>query len=297
MPQWLKKRIVTGSGFDEMRRMLSGFSINTVCELSRCPNITECFSSNHATFIILGRRCTRRCAFCLGGSGHIQEPDGEEPVKIAQFVSRTSPEYVVITSVTRDDLPDGGAGQFVKTIDAIRASSPDAALEVLVPDFGGSEESARLILNKAPAVFAHNIDAVKNLYDKVKPDSDYDRSIRLLETVKNISPHQMTKSAILVGLGEEERDVVDTMHDLKEVHCDILAIGQYLRPSADNIQVSRFVPPEEFERYRMIGEEMGIKHISAGAFVRSSYLAKAQYVKAKERHYDGCCAALAGRGC
>lgn len=301
-PSWLKKRIFASNDLFMMKRLLSERGINTVCESSLCPNMTECFSRRHATFLILGSICTRSCGFCSVKKDTPRSVDSEEPERIADFVKLLNLKYVVITSVTRDDLKDGGAGQFVKVIEAIRSVSADSRIEILVPDFGGRRESVEKVLETKPAVFGHNIETVKRVYPVVRNGASYSGSLDLLKMAKDTAPRQLTKSSIMVGLGETEEEILDTMSDLRLAGCDILTIGQYLRPGKDNANIKRFVTPEEFERYKILGEEIGFKYVSCGPYVRSSYNAFEIYSRLrgkepKETAHEGCVIAAIGRRC
>ena len=287
-PSWLKKRIIVNEDLFRMKRLLSERAINTVCESSLCPNMTECFSRRHATFLILGKICTRSCGFCSVKKDRPGSVDSDEPERIANFVKLLGLKYAVITSVTRDDLPDGGASQFVKVVEAIRAVSSGSKVEILVPDFCGRRESIKKALEVKPAVFSHNIETVKRLYPMVRAGASYSGSLNLLKMAKEIYPRQLTKSSIMVGLGETEEKIIDTMKDLRVAGCDILMIGQYLKPGKDNVDIKRFVTPEEFERYKMLGEAMGFKLVSSGPHVRSSYNAFEIYKELKEITHEGC---------
>jgi len=254
---------------------LAELGLGTVCESALCPNLNECFSRKHAAFLILGDACTRACGFCSVRKSAPQPPDPSEPLKVSEAVKRLGLDYAVITSVTRDDLPDGGANQFVKTIGAIRLFSPTVKIEVLVPDFGGEIRSIEAVLDAGPDVFGHNIETVRRLYPIARPEADYARSLELLKFVKALAPRQVTKAGIMLGLGEAEEEVIDTFKDIRRTGCDILTIGQYLRPRAGNLPVRKFYAPEEFERYRRIGEkELGFRYAASGPFVRSSYQAE-----------------------
>ena len=249
---------------------LSGLGIHTVCHQARCPNIAECFQNRTATFIILGDTCTRGCAFCAVSKGTPMPPDPNEPRAVAEAASRLGLRHVVVTSVTRDDLPDGGAAYFAATINRLRFALPDARVEVLVPDFLGKEESIRTVIEAEPDIFAHNIETVPAIY-RTRPGSDYYRSLAVLATVKRINPSIKTKSAILLGMGETDEEVKRTLHDLRTAGCDLLAIGQYLRPGAANLPVARYVAPEHFEHWRETAIGMGYLHVESGPYVRSSY--------------------------
>lgn len=292
VPSWAKKKLVVTDRLSEMKSILSHFSINTVCESSLCPNLSECFSKNHATFLILGKSCTRKCAFCSVGKDTPGTIDDDEPARISAITSELGLKYVVITSVTRDDLEDGGAGQFSKVTGAIRRVK-DIRVEVLVPDFRGRRPSVELIMRARPDVFGHNIETVKRLYPRARRGSDYYRSLNILRMAKDFERATLTKSGIMVGLGEAESEIVDAMRDLKDkARCDILTIGQYLRPGKDNLKVERFISPLEFERYEQIGNELGFKFVASGPFVRSSYNAFEIFKKVTEGSNDRSCASI-----
>lgn len=294
VPQWLKKRLVLDGDYSRTREMLARSSVPTVCKSSMCPNINECFSKAQATFLMLGERCTRSCAFCAIGKGSPAAPDDDEPRRIAIAALSLGLSYAVVTSVTRDDMADGGAFQFVKVIEKIRQISQGrVGVEVLIPDFRLDRRSIELVVKAGPEVIAHNIETVRRLYPEVRSGAGYDRSVAVLRMIKNISPGQLTKSGIMVGLGETEAEVFDAMKDLKAAGCDILTIGQYLRPGKDNIEVCEFVSPDQFIRYREAGEQLGFRHVSSGPFVRSSYMAGDIYNKITGGMYDRCYASAA----
>jgi len=270
-PPWLKKRIPPVQDLLKIKSILNETNLHTVCEEARCPNLGECFSKGTATILILGRICTRNCGFCAVEHGVPVPPDEAEPERVAQAVKKMGLQYVVITSVTRDDLPDGGASHFVKTIQAIRSLDRKMKVEVLVPDFQGKLSSLTMVLNEGPDVLNHNIETVPRLYPEVRPQADYERSLNLLKRSKENYPYILTKSGFMLGLGETEREVLDLLRDLREVGCDFLTIGQYLQPRPDRLPVVRYIPPEEFEEYKKIGEEEGFKSVASGPFVRSSF--------------------------
>jgi lipoic acid synthetase len=276
-PPWLKKRIPPIQDLIRVKSILDEVSLHTVCEEARCPNLGECFSKGTATVLILGRICTRNCGFCAVEHGMPVLPDDEEPKKVGQAVRKMGLQYVVITSVTRDDLIDGGASHFAKTIQAIRALDRKIKVEVLIPDFKGNLSSLKMVLKEEPDVLNHNIETISRLYPRVRPQADYKRSLNLLKKSKEICPHILTKSGFMLGLGETEEEVLDLLQDLREVGCDFLTIGQYLQPRADRLSVFRYVPPEEFEEYKKIGERMGFKAVASAPFVRSSFHASQMY--------------------
>ena len=276
-PPWLKKRIPPFRDLQKVKSILSETDLHTVCQEARCPNLGECFSRGTATFLILGRVCTRGCGFCAVERDAPARPDEAEPERVAQAVQKMGIHYVVITSVTRDDLADGGASSFAETIRAIRALNPKIDIEVLVPDFKGDLRSLKAVLKECPEVLNHNIETISRLYPRVRPLADYKRSLNLLKRSKEDCPHIPTKSGFMLGLGETQEEVLELLRDLREVGCDFLTIGQYLQPRQDRLPVVRFVPPEEFEEYKRIGEEMGFRAVASGPFVRSSFHASEMF--------------------
>jgi len=266
-PEWIKVNL---SGTHETKRVLRRYGVNTVCEEARCPNIGKCFRKNTATFMILGDRCTRRCGFCAVNSSRPLPPDPEEPLRVAEAAHALGLDYVVITSVTRDDLADGGASQFVRTIRELRNTIPDIRIEVLTPDFRGDLNALKAVVMERPDVFNHNVETVPRLYPEVRPGADYNRSLMLLEKVKEIDPELPTKSGIMVGLGETESEVLEVMRDLRDAGCELLTIGQYLQPKKENIPVVEYIRPEIFERYRDEGYRMGFKSVVSSPLARSS---------------------------
>lgn len=269
-PQWLKKRISYGN-IDKTEKLLRSLSLNTVCEGAQCPNIDECFGRKTTTFMILGNICTRGCRFCAVEKGIAQKLDPDEPKHIAEASKALGLRHVVITSVTRDDLPDGGAEHYFKTVEAIKTLNPSATIELLIPDLRGNWEALKRILDAKPDILNHNLETVSSLYKTVRPQADYERSLELLRKSKEIDPKIYTKSGIMVGLGEKVEEVNALMDDLRAVCCDIITIGQYLRPSENHLEVFEYVHPNDFEVYRIIAMEKGFKYVAAGPFVRSSY--------------------------
>ena len=241
----------------------------------------ECFSRGTATFLILGRFCTRSCGFCAVEHDAPAPPDEAEPERVAQAVQKMGIHYVVITSVTRDDLPDGGASSFAETIRAIRAFNPKINIEVLIPDFKGDLRSLKAVLKECPEVLNHNIETISRLYPRVRPPADYKRSLNLLKRSKEDCPHIPTKSGFMLGLGETQEEVSELLRDLREAGCDFLTIGQYLQPRQDRLPVVRFIPPEEFEEYKRMGEGMGFRAVASGPFVRSSFHASEMFENTK----------------
>lgn len=276
-PPWLKKRIPPLQDLQKVKSILAEADLHTVCEEARCPNLGECFSQGTATILILGRICTRNCGFCAVEHGDPVPPDEAEPLHVAQAIKKMGLRYVVITSVTRDDLPDGGASHFAKAIQAIREMNRGIKVEVLIPDFNGEWNSLNRVLQERPDVLNHNIETIPRLYPEVRPQADYERSLNLLKRSKESHPHIRTKSGFMLGLGETEEEVLDLLRELREVGCDFLTIGQYLQPHTNRLPVVRYVPPEEFEAYRKIGKGMGFKMVSSGPFVRSSFHASQMF--------------------
>ena len=270
-PPWLKKRIPPFQDLQKVKSILDGADLHTVCEEARCPNLGECFSRGTATFLILGRVCTRNCGFCAVENGIPVPADETEPEKVAQAVQKMGLQYVVITSVTRDDLPDGGASLFAKTIQSIRALDSKTKVEVLIPDFQGDPTSLNVVLREDPDVLNHNIETISRLYPDVRPQADYERSLHLLRKSKELYSHILTKSGLMLGLGETQEEVLELLRDLRDTGCDFLTIGQYLQPRQDRLPVVRYVTPEEFEEYKRIGEETGFRAVASGPFVRSSF--------------------------
>ncbi len=271
-PSWLKKRISTSAEREETEAAIADLGLHTVCSAALCPNRSECFSRKVATFLILGNTCTRKCAFCGVAKGLPLPPEEGEPDRVAQAAARLGLEYVVITSVTRDDLPDRGAAAFAATLAAVRRRTPHARVEVLTPDFDGRRELLRLVLAEKPLVFNHNLETVPRLYRKVRPQAAYETSLGLLRAAKEEGA-AFTKSGLMLGLGEEKEEVLSSFSDLRKAGCDILTLGQYLRPKKESLAVVRYIPPAEFEGYKKIAEEMGFKACASGPFVRSSYYA------------------------
>lgn len=281
-PEWLKIKFQTGENNREVREVLLNLSLNTVCEEANCPNQMECFSRRTATFMILGKVCTRNCTFCNVAKGIPQPVDNDEPLRVAQAAKALQLKHVVVTSVTRDDLPDGGAGHFARTVAAVRQLNPDATIEVLIPDFKGDSEALRLVVEAGPEVINHNVETVPRLYTAVRPRAVYRRSLQVLAGVKKMEQKIKTKSGIMVGLGEEEREVIEVFADLLAAGCDFLTIGQYLAPSREHHPVVEYVTPEIFTRYREIAKDMGFKEVASSPLVRSSYHA-GQMLKGSSR--------------
>jgi lipoyl synthase len=277
LPDWLKRRLPAAGRTDEIRQLLDGLHLATVCDGAHCPNRGECYARGTATFMILGETCTRNCRFCAVDSRDPGPPRADEPADVAEAAGRMGLSYVVVTSVTRDDLPDGGAGHFAATIQAIRRRLPEARVEVLTPDFQGDEAAIRTVLRAAPDVFNHNVETVPSLYGNVRPQADYRQSLDVLAAAGRIASELgkriFTKSGLMVGLGETREEIRQVLGDLRAAECDILTVGQYLAPSEAHYPVERFVPPEEFAEIEAEALEMGFRAVAAGPFVRSSYRA------------------------
>jgi lipoic acid synthetase len=273
-PPWLKVRMPPPQVLADMHEKLDG--LNTVCWSAKCPNIGECFKRGTVTFMIMGDVCTRDCGFCSVKNGKPDRLNVAEPLLVGSAVKKLGLNYAVVTSVTRDDLPDGGAGQYAGTIWAIRKMNPECKIEVLIPDFKGDKSALEAVVVSKPDVLNHNIETVPRLYSKVRPQADYHRSLDLLKSVKEMEPDCVTKSGLMVGVGETIDDVEQVFRDLRDADCDLITVGQYLRPSRDNIPVERYVHPDEFEELRKTAIEMGFKNAASGPFVRSSYFADEQ---------------------
>ncbi|MBN2373724.1 lipoyl synthase [bacterium] len=276
-PRWLKRRLPDGPSYERVRALLNKSRLNTVCQEARCPNIWECFSKQTSTFLILGSCCTRNCRFCAIEHGDPSPPDLKEPARVAETVEILGLSYVVITSVTRDDLPDGGAGHFAKTIREIRKRMPNVLVEVLIPDFQGDAVALKTVLAASPSVVNHNIETIPRFYPLVRSEAVYARSIELLRQAKQYNPDILTKSGLMLGLGESANEVEETMLDIRKAGCGILTLGQYLQPTKGHLPVDRFIPPEEFDNWRKAALDMGFSDAACGPFVRSSYHAKELY--------------------
>ena len=272
-PDWLVKPLPQGKYLGEVGRVLHRLKLHTVCQSAECPNLGECFASRTATFMIMGDICTRNCRFCAVEKGKPKPLELDEPARIARGAKDLQIVHVVVTSVTRDDLPDGGANHFAQTIAALREIDPNTSVEVLIPDFGCSRESVEVVVRAKPDIINHNVETVPRLYKEVRPKVDYQRSLEILKLVKELDRDIFTKSGMMLGLGESLRETLAVMKDLRQVDCDFLTLGQYLRPSEAHLPVARFIPPEEFQHIEAEGREMGFLGIAAGPFVRSSYRA------------------------
>ena len=272
-PEWLRIDMSKGRSLDYVENMLKKYSLNTVCEEANCPNRMECYSRKTATFMILGKECSRNCRFCNVSHGTLEEVDPKEPENLASAAVEMGLKHVVITTVTRDDLPDGGAGHFAKVVNAIRAKDSSITIELLISDLQGQKEALKTVVDSKPEIINHNVETVPRLYKEIRPMAIYERSLDVLKQVKEMDDTILTKSGMMVGLGEKEEEVIEVMKDLRDVGCDFLTLGQYLRPSEKHYPVMEYVSPETFERYRIKAEELGFKFIASGPFVRSSYKA------------------------
>ena len=281
LPSWFKQKPIDLETMLTMKTLLDGLSLHTICESALCPNIGECFPRKTATFLILGDTCTRHCTFCAVRKGLPTPVDEGEPEHLLKAVERLELIHIVITSVTRDDLFDGGASQFVKIINILRENRKDAIVEALIPDFLGYAEALKAIVKASPQVISHNVETVPRLYPEVKPGADYNRSVELLFMVKELHPEIVTKSGLMLGLGETRKEVIEVMNDLREANCDLLTIGQYLQPSPKHHPVVRFVHPEEFAEYKGIGKDKRFIEVASAPLVRSSLKAAELYAKAK----------------
>ncbi len=276
-PPWLRKALPAGPGYQKMRTLLAESSLHTVCQEAGCPNMFECFSGGTATFLILGSRCTRECLFCAVAGPPAEPPDPDEPARVAGAAATLGLDYVVVTSVTRDDMPDGGAAFFSNTIQAVRRRAAGVKVEVLIPDFQGSAGAIKKVLSAKPDVLNHNIETVPRLYPSVRPRAVYRRSLELLGMAASASPGLPVKSGMMLGFGESEEEIEETLMDLRAAGCSLLTLGQYLQPTPRHVPVERFLPPEEFLSWRNRALEMGFTDAASGPFVRSSYQAARLY--------------------
>ena len=275
-PQWLRAKAPVGDNFHNLKRLARGLGLHTVCESAQCPNIGECWNHKTATFMLLGDICTRRCGFCAVPKGRPQPIDWDEPRRVAEAVAMLGLKHAVVTSVNRDDDNIGGAKIFAETIRQIRELAADCRVEVLIPDFQGLEEALRIVLDAQPDVLNHNTETVPRLYRAVRSGARYERTLALLKNAKKISPGMVTKSGVMVGLGESSEELIEVFHDLGSRGVDILTIGQYLRPSRDHLPIARFYAPEEFAYLRNEALRFGFRHVESGPLVRSSYHAHEQ---------------------
>ncbi len=281
-PPWLRVRLSANPEVENTRALMRRLRLNTVCEEAACPNLSECWSERHATVMILGSVCTRACAFCNVATGLPDAVDPNEPAHLASAVAELALGHVVITSVDRDDLPEGGATQFARSIEAIRAASPAVTIEVLTPDFRRKPAALGIVLAASPDVYNHNLETVPRLYRRIRPGADYRHSLALLAEARRLRPEVFTKSGIMVGLGEREDEVLEVMDDLREADVDFLTIGQYLRPTPSHARVERYVPPDEFERMAEAARARGFLLVSSSPLTRSSYHADADFRRLRE---------------
>ena len=286
-PEWLKLSPLDSRVLGPMRRLTFGLGLHTVCESAHCPNRAECFTRGTAAFMILGDTCTRHCTFCAVKKGRPQRPDPQEPQHIVEAISTLKLSYVVVTSVTRDDLPDGGASHFAWTVKAIHDYDRAIAVEVLIPDFGGSQSALEHVLSAQPAVLNHNLETVPRLYPEVRPQAEYRRSLEVLRRGRILDDNFLTKSGIMLGLGESRQEVIELIADLRQAGCDVLTIGQYLPPSLEHHELARYVSPEEFAEYQNIGRNMGFVSVFSGPLVRSSFHAAEAYLLATRKMHRG----------
>ncbi len=279
-PDWLKVRLPSGESYFHLKSLMRGKTLHTVCEEARCPNVAECWGQGTATFMILGDICTRACRFCAVKTGMPNVADLDEPSRVAEAVASMGLRHAVITSVNRDDLKDGGARIFAETIRSVRGQNPDTSIEVLIPDFKGSRESLKTVLDANPEILAHNIETVPTLYKKVRPGANYRQSVELLRRSREMAPDTFTKTGIMVGLGETREQIAHVMQELVvDAGVDIFTIGQYLQPTKEHHPVLRFYHPDEFEALARKGKELGFRHVESGPLVRSSYHAATQIPK------------------
>ncbi len=274
LPPWFKVRLSQGPDYREIRQTMDRLGLHTICEEARCPNVWECWNNRTATFLILGDICTRRCHYCAVTTGRPLELDREEPLRVAEAVQALGLRHAVITSVNRDELPDGGAAIFAETIRHIRRLIPTCAVEVLIPDFEGNEEALGAVVAERPDILNHNIETVSRLFPSIRPQGKYARSIELLDRAKKFGAR--TKSGLIVGMGETDEEIRQVMRDLRAAQCDILTIGQYLQPSKEHLPVARFYHPDEFVAFKAEGLALGFSHVESGPLVRSSYHAEQQ---------------------
>ncbi len=271
-PKWLRVKLPTGENYRKVRSLVDEHKLHTICESGSCPNMGECWGEGTATFMILGNICTRSCGFCAVKTGRPEEVDIYEPGKVAQSVKIMQVKHAVITSVDRDDLKDGGAEIWAQTVRAIRQQSPGTTMETLIPDFAGNWDNLQIVIDVAPEIVSHNLETVRRLTKAVRIQAKYDRSLEVLFRLKKGG--MRTKSGIMLGLGETDEEIIETMEDLKSVNVDILTIGQYLQPTPKHLPIAEFVTPERFEKYRVLGLEMGFRYVESGPLVRSSYHAE-----------------------
>lgn len=273
-PEWIRVKMQGGTQQNKVNSLMSNLSLNTVCDEANCPNRMECYTRGTATFMILGKNCTRNCTFCNVTREKPDKVDPKEPENVAKAISKLGLKHAVITSVTRDDLEDQGANQFVRVVEEIRKATPKVTIELLIPDMQGDKDLIDIIIDSEPNILNHNIETVPELYDKVRPMANFERSIELLDYVKKIKPDMRTKSGIMLGLGETEEQVLEVFKRLREVDCDMLTLGQYLQPTAKHIPVVEYITPDQFNEYKEIALSMGFKRVASAPLVRSSYYAE-----------------------
>jgi len=286
-PDWLRVRLPVGDNYNDLKDLMRSKSLHTVCEEARCPNMGECWANRTATFMILGSVCTRSCGFCAVATGRPMTLDWEEPRRVAEAVTQMGLNHVVVTSVNRDELHDGGATLFAATIRWIRRMNPECAVEVLTPDFKGSREALKVVMDAKPDVFNHNVETVPRLYRRVRPQAVYERSLEVLAWAKEMYPEKPTKTGFMLGLGETHDEIVALLGDIRAHNVDIVTIGQYLRPSPQHLPIERYVPPDEFREYARIGREMGFRNVYSGPLVRSSYHAWDQVKQLADGEAEG----------
>ena len=271
-PKWLRVKLPTGKKYTNLRKLVDKYDLHTICTSGSCPNMGECWSEGTATFMILGNICTRSCGFCSVQTGRPLQADESEPYKVAKSINIMGVKHAVITSVDRDDLKDGGSIIWAKTVNAIREINPKTTLETLIPDFKGDKESINRIINVSPEVVSHNLETVRRLTREVRIQAKYDRSLEVLDYLKNNGVNR-TKSGIMLGLGETKNEIIETLTDLRNVNVDIVTLGQYLQPTKNHLEVKEFISPEQFKEYEIIGKNLGFRHVESGPLVRSSYKA------------------------
>jgi lipoyl synthase len=284
-PKWLHRKLPVGNGLWDTQKILHTQRLSTVCEEAKCPNLMECWSKKTATFLAMGKQCTRNCGFCdIDFAAQPQPLEDDEPYRVAASVKQLDLRHVVITMVARDDLPDGGAHHLTRIIREVRLFNTEATVEILTSDFNGNEAALLTVLEAQPEIFNHNIETVRALSPRVRHRATYDRTLSVLRTCSEQAPHILVKSGLMVGLGESEKEVQETICDLKSAGCQIITIGQYLQPNRHKLRVKAFVAPEQFEAYAAYGKALGVKHMFCGPFVRSSYNAAAVFEKSKTTH-------------
>jgi lipoyl synthase len=270
-PDWIKVRMPGGPGYTKTKAIVSTFKLNTVCQEAQCPNIAECWGHGTATFMLMGDVCTRNCRFCAVSHGRVVTLDPEEPRRVAEAALKMGLSHIVVTSVNRDDLPDGGAYHFAETARALKTLKPDCTVEVLTPDFQGDEDAVATVAQSPIEIYNHNTETVPRLYKRVRPGAKYERSLRVLQRAKEVRSDLKTKTGLMLGLGETYEELLEVFGDLRAVGCDILTLGQYLRPSKDQLPVERYVHPDEFAALREEALALGFRHVESGPLVRSSY--------------------------